>query len=193
LFHGLLNDARLYVALLEFDRDLRDARQAEGCECGGPLHVANYPRKPGDPGRLPAGYEYRFSLCCGREGCRRRATPRSVRFLGRRVYLGPVFVLASAMRWGLSPRRVAELRRLVGVSRRTLERWRRWWLEVFRTTPCWKAARGRFALPVDEKRLPSSLLERFAGGPLEQLVAALQLLSPLSVATAGSDATEHGK
>jgi hypothetical protein len=178
----LFGDARLYLALQQFDHDLCDERRAAGCECGGPLHSADYPRKPrGSPSKLPAGYERRLSLCCGREGCRCRATPASVRFLGRRVYVGAVFVLASAMRHGLSAERVAELRRLIGASRRTLEQWRRWWLEIFVTTPWWRAARGRLASPVEAARLPASLLERFAGPPMEQLVAALKFLSPLSV------------
>lgn len=160
--HRLFCDARLYIALLQFDRDLRDEMQAAGCSCGGCLHVADYARKPrGGPAKLPAGYDRRLSLCCAREGCRKRATPPSVRFLGRRVYLGAVVVLASAMRQGLSARRVAELRALVGVSRRTLERWRRWWLELFAATPLWKELRGRLVAAVDFGRLPASLLERF--------------------------------
>ena len=181
--HGLFGDARLYVALLEFDRELRDERRAEGCDCGGVLHGSDYERKPRGvaEGKLPAGYGRRFSLCCAREGCRRRATPRSLRFLGRRVYVAAVVVLASAMRHGLSPRRVAELRTVVGVSRRTLERWRRWWLEVFVATPFWDGARGQFAEPVEPGRLPASLLERFAGDRSGQLICALRFLSPLSV------------
>lgn len=180
--HTLLGDTRLYVLLLGIDRDLRDEVRAGRCpECGGALHVADFPRKPrGRPGKLPEGYQKRFSLCCSREGCRARATPMSVRFLGRRVYLGAVFLLACAMRHGLTPRRVSELRELLGVSRRTLERWRRWWLDVFRTTPVWTAAQGLLATPLDPSRLPASLLERFGGEPLEQLVAALKFLMPLS-------------
>lgn len=185
--HELLCDASLYVALLELDRDLRDERQAAGCSCGGALHVSNYPRKPrGVRGELPEGYEQRLSLCCGQRGCRKRATPVSIRFLGRRVYLAAVFVLVTAMRHGLSSRRVGELRKLIGVSRRTLERWRRWWLDMFRTTPFWKGERGRFATPVEASRLPASLLERFEGGAKEQLIAALRFLSPLSIATAAT-------
>ena len=180
--HTLLGDARLYVVLLQIDGDLRDEVRSGGCaNCGGALHVADYGRKPrGGAAKLPQGYEKRFSLCCSREGCRARAMPMSVRFLGRRVYLGAVFLLACAMRHGLTPRRVGELRELLGVSRRTLERWRRWWLEVFRTTPVWKAARGLLATPLDPSRLPASLLERFGGDPFEQVVAALRFLSPLS-------------
>jgi hypothetical protein len=187
LSHALLGDARLYVALLEFDGDLRDEQQAAGCPCGGPLHVADYPRKPrGGSAKLPDGYERRLSLCCARERCRKRATPPSLRFLGRRVYLAAVVVLASAMRHGLSARRVAELRALIGVSRRTLERWRRWWLEWFAVTPLWNALRGRLAAPVDLTRLPVSLLERFSGEPGEQLVALLRQLSRLSVTSSSA-------
>jgi hypothetical protein len=104
--------------------------------------------------------------------------------------LGAVFVLASAMRHGLCGRRIAELREVIGVSRRTLERWRRWWLEIFHTTPTWKEAQGRFAVPVEASRLPASLLERFEGEPGEQLSAALKFLSPLSMTapTAGRPA-----
>ena len=93
--HGLFGDARLYVALLEFDRELRDERRQEGCDCGGVLHVSDYERKPRGVAedKLPAGYGRRFSLCCAREGCRRRATPASLRFLGRRVYVAVVVVL----------------------------------------------------------------------------------------------------
>ena len=85
------------------------------------------------------------------------------------------------MRHGLSARRVAELRRQVGVSRRTLERWRRWWLTTFLTTPLWKAARGHLAEPVQTAELPASLLERLAGGLQQQLEATLRLLQPLSI------------
>jgi hypothetical protein len=46
-----------------------------------------------------------LSLCCSRDGCRRRMTPPSVRFLGRRVYLGAVLVLVSAMQQGSLPGR----------------------------------------------------------------------------------------
>jgi hypothetical protein len=41
---------------------------------------------------------HRFSFCCDRDGCRNRATPPSVRFLGRKVYLGAVVMLISASR-----------------------------------------------------------------------------------------------
>jgi hypothetical protein len=180
---SILQDARLYALLHQFDLDLAEAARASGCGyCGAVLHSARYPRKPrGGPARLDPSDGFRFSFCCAREGCRRRRTPPSVRFLGRRVYFGAVVVLVSALRDGLSARRVAVLRERLGVDIRTLRRWRRWWQESFVETPFWKAARGRFAPPLDERRLPASLLERFAERDRRQrILQVLAFLAPLS-------------
>lgn len=181
--HRLLANARFYAVLLEIDWDLARSVRDARCPCGGPLHAGHYARKPrgGSPG-LPEGYETRFSFCCGTEGCRIRATPPSVRFFGRRWYLAPVFVVVSALQHGVTPRRLAAVQKWLGdrVSRRTVERWRRWWLEVFTASPCWAAGRGRFVPPVAEGRLPLSLLERFVGEERDRLVAALRFLSPVT-------------
>jgi hypothetical protein len=130
-------------------------------------------------------YEKRFSLCCEREGCRRRATPASVRFFGRRVYLGVTFVLVMAMSQGLGVRRAARLHAELGVGLRTLRRWRKWWLEVFVESELWRRERARFMPPVDESELPGALIERFArDGPGEQLLALLSFVSPLTTRAA---------
>src|SRR5208337_1429585 len=72
--------------LLAVDRDLADACRTEGCACGGRRHMARYARKPrGRPCRLGPEHDQRFSFCCAVDGCRSRATPPSLRFLGRRV------------------------------------------------------------------------------------------------------------
>ena len=86
-----LGDGQLYALLRRCDEDLAAEQRAGGCpHCGGVLHSARYPRKPrGAVERLPDEYGWRLSLCCAREGCRKRATPPSLRFLGRKVYLGP--------------------------------------------------------------------------------------------------------
>jgi len=104
-----------------------------------------------------------------------------VRFLGRRVYLGVVVVLATALAHGVTARRLRELRGALGVDRRTLERWRRWWREVFPATRFWKEARARFLPPVPEGDLPGSLLARFAAEALEGLVSLLRFLAPISI------------
>lgn len=145
------------------------------------LHAAPFPRKPrGGSTVLPAGYDRRHSFCCDVDGCRKRVTPPSVRFLGRRVFVGAVVVLASALRHGLTPARVRRLREELGVSRRTLERWRAWWRETFATSPWWRGVRGRFTPPVATGTLPRSLLVRFAGNGHVPLVKLLELLAPIT-------------
>ena len=179
--HALLGDASFHRHLLELDR--RTAAQARdaGCPtCGGPLHVANYPRKPRGGLDLPdADAELRFSFCCGRDGCRRRSTPSSVRFLGRFVHFSVVVTLASALTQGLSGRRLGILRRELGLCRRTLERWLRWWREGVPRTDWWQRMRAKLACPVDVAGLPATLLERFLGDERERALRLLVELAPL--------------
>ncbi len=181
--HRLLTDAKLPEVLRQIDDELAAETRAGGCpSCRGVLHSARYRRKSrGEPPGC-ADYERRRSFCCAR--CRRRATPPSVRFLGRRVYVGCVVVLLSAMLHGITPSRAARLKEFLGVSRRTLSRWRAWWLTRFPATKFWKSAKARFARVVEVASLPASLLDAFAGSERERLVMALRLLSPLS-ASAG--------
>ncbi len=186
MWHALLRDSRFFETLLRFDEDLAEQARSAGCRhCRGALHQAHYRRKPrGGPPALGPEHERRLSLCCARESCRRRTTPPSLRFLGRRVYFGAVVVLVSALCHGLSPRRVARLREAIGVDRRTLGRRRRWWRQQFARSAFWKAARGRFVAPVEGHELPAALLERFVGaGAGERLRAALVFLAPLSTSS----------
>ena len=180
--HRLLSDARFHLLQLNFDEDLAEgARVARCSECGGRLDSANYPRKPrGATTKLPGDYETKFSFCCAVEGCRLRNTPPSVRFLGRRIYLGAVVVLATAMQQGATPVRAKRLRELLGVSYQTLGRWRAWWSTAFVESAFWKAAKAFFSPPADESGAPLSLLERFGPDEEERLAALLRFMKPLS-------------
>lgn len=165
--------------LLSIDADLAARARAKGCaHCGGTLHSATYARKPRG---LPDSIEQidrRLSFCC--QTCRRRTTPASVRFLGRRCYAGTVVVLMSAMGDGVTNRRVEQLRHVLGVHRRTLQRWRHWWRTVFAATPFWSMARGALMPPPNPISLPGGLLERFVGpDDATRLVQCLRFLVPL--------------
>jgi hypothetical protein len=158
--HGL--DGEFFAGLERLDAAIASHVAAARCRyCGGPLHRGDYPRKPRGGLVSAAGeaFRTRYSLCCGRRGCRKRALPPSVRFLGRRVYLEVVVVLAVAF-----AQAVASLARAVkvsGVPRRTLQRWTSWWREVFPRLPTWLTLRARLAPPPpDEAGLPSSLYHR---------------------------------
>ena len=132
MYHDLPLTARFWWFLFTIDQDLANAIRENGCSCGGRLHSADYPRKPrGTPASLPELLRIRLSFCCDRDGCRKRTTPPSVRFLGRKVYLGAIVILISAMRQGPSPRRVRELSARFGVDQRTIARWQVFWREHF--------------------------------------------------------------
>lgn len=102
-----------------------------------------------------------------------------MRFLGRRVYLAMVVVLVSAMQHGAKVAR-RQLSDHLGVGRRTVARWRHWWLHSFAGGGFWKLASAAFVPPADPARLPASLLDRFVGGAEERLLALLRLLLPIT-------------
>ena len=181
MYTGLLGDATLYEILQRVDEELAAQARSTGCQCGGRLHRALYPRKPrGGPAGLGAGYEYRLSYCCAEEGCRRRTTPPSVRFLGRKVYLGAVVVLVSALRQGPNATRVRVLQDLFGVGERTLRRWRQWWQKSFAEGSFWRAARGRFMPAVGAGELPRAVAERFGAQTTAGLCRLLRFVSPIT-------------
>jgi hypothetical protein len=183
----ILEDSRLYVLLLKIDGELAEIARGAGCSCGGVLHSARFGRKPrGWVVRQPDGYDWRHSFCCAEEGCRKRTTPASVRFLGPKVYLGAIVALVTALRHGANARRAAELGRAIGASRRTLARWRTWWREFFTTTPFWRAARALWVPAVVESALPASLLERFVESEAwMRLVRLLELVAPVTTRSGG--------
>lgn len=182
MYQSMLADVRLYEFLLRCDEDLARTTRAGGCGwCGGRLDRADYPRKPrGGPVGLGAAHDLRLSFCCAADGCRRRASPPSVRFLGRRVYLGAAMVGITALAPGASRAEVRALRTWLGLSARTLARWRRWWCGVFAASPFWRSARGQLHMPLSAAALPGALLQRFAGDLQAQLIALLRFLAPIT-------------
>ncbi|MGH8577798.1 MAG: hypothetical protein ACREXJ_12995, partial [Gammaproteobacteria bacterium] len=159
----------------KIDRETAAEAQKNGCpHCRGRLHRANYKRKVRGAPECD-DWNLRDSFCCAEDDCRRRLTPESVRFLGRRVYAGFIVVLVSAMMHGLKPERLERMREVLNIDRRTVERWRQWWLDAFVRGSFWRAARGRFMPAVDHKTLPWSLCQRF-----DWLIEVLKFLAPLS-------------
>jgi hypothetical protein len=178
VYATILQDPAFFRFLMRIDEEFAaETRRAQCPECAGPLHVADFPRKPrGCPAAVVEDYSWRLSFTCGR--CDQRATSASVRFLGRRVYVAVVLMLRSPPQ-GLTVRQLSDQ---LSVPIRTLLRWRQWWMEDFLRTPFWRAARSRFMPPVLNTQLPQGLLARFeADSQGDQLAQALRFLSPLSV------------
>ena len=175
---------KIFRWLVKVDEETSRRVAAARCQhCGGPLHRGDYPRKPRGGLLAVAGevFTKRISLCCGWEGCRRRSTPPSVIFLGRRVYGGAAVVLAVMV--AETAKRAREVRRETGVPPRTVGRWRGWWQKRFPRSRLYREERARFMPPLERTRLPGSLIERFerVGRCAEEvLVRVLGFIAPLS-------------
>ena len=173
----VLQDPAFFHFLTRIDEDFAAATRLGRCPgCEGPLHVADFPRKPrGCPAVVREDYSWRLSFTSGR--CKGCATSPSVWFAGRRVYLAVVLMLSSPP-GSCSGQALCDL---LSIPSRTLKRWRTWWRKDFPSTPFWQSVRERFMPPVVTEGLPPSLLERFdVGERADRLAMALRFIAPLS-------------
>lgn len=182
--HAFVVTTSFFDQLRQIDDELAEQTKAAGCRwCGGRLHSAAYWRKPRGVHRcvLNDDYAYRHSFCCAVDGCRRRCTPPSVRFLGRRVYFAFLVVLTSSV----SITRIVAISSQLSVPVTTLRRWRQWWQQQFCQLPGWAVRRLELAAPIDPSRLPESLWERFGALTPATLALLLRWLAPL-LSTSGN-------
>lgn len=181
LFHVRSQWLKFHEVLLEADVAAMAQVRSAGClfGCGGRLHVANYPRKGrglDDAAERAGRYDRRLSLCCSREGCRRRATPPSVRFLGRRIFVAVLVIAASvtaaATRAAIPPASLPP-------SRQTRGRWQAFWREQLARSAMYIEMIGaRVAPAIDPSEMPEALVERCAGDAYERFELVLRLLAP---------------
>lgn len=192
MVHALRLAGEIFARLEKVDEAIAAAVAAGRCRhCEGPLHRGDYRRKPRGALMAAAGeaFTLRYSLCCGRRGCRKRALPPSLRFLGRRVYLEVVVVVASMIAQAISAARAVVA--ATGVPLRTLRRWGTWWREAFPETPLWTQLRARFVPPPpSEADLPRSLIARLGDHGVradavtaEALLLAARHLAPATTAS----------
>jgi hypothetical protein len=196
VLHESASELNFHAMLLALDVHAAQQVRRGGCpRCGGPLYAAHYGRKTRglEPGALQAGrYDVRLSLCCGREGCRARATPPSVRFLGRRVYAA-IAVLVLSLRQALAS--VTERPLAVESAPQspawwTRRRWSGWWRSELWSVPWFVVQRALMPTWIWPSAAPDSLLDGFAGSVHERLRRLLVMLSPL---TTQSLAPEHAR
>jgi hypothetical protein len=202
LLHSIEPDDKFFAILVKEDEHTAAVSQKAGCPlCGGRLDRADYPRKP--RGAVAGeSLDRRISLCCCREGCRRRVTPASLVFMGRRLYLA-VVVLVETLRAAArvvataspssppppqspapdAPRAASSSHRASCVPSRTVRRWLLWFRTTLPQTKMFQAARGVLWPPLDsEQDLPQGLVQRLGVGCdwVQSLVLTLRFLSPLS-------------
>jgi hypothetical protein len=152
MMHSLSVDEAFCQLLRDLDRELFLAIKAKGCPvCGGPLDTSNYIRKTRG---MSEGDELRYSLCCRIDGCRKRQTPKSFRFLGRKVYGAWIVILAVDF--------CQELGMKGKLAHQTLGRWRSFWKEQLSEGSAFiKLARGRLAPGVPITDRPASVVAHF--------------------------------
>lgn len=173
---------RVLLVLARLDEKHAQRVRAAGCPmCGGPLHAGHYVRAAwGWPRAVPreapdVRLRIRWSLCCGRRGCRKRVTPESWRFHGRRFYVAPMVLALAAQATGVA----VETSGWDGPCRRTVRRWLSWWQSVFAATGEWVSLRGRFERGLPATRLPGGLAGLVRRpSPLRLLMHGLSLVRP---------------
>jgi hypothetical protein len=180
-YYDLLAHPNLFQMLTIFDRDVANlVHVKERCQCcGGKLDRANYQRSGyGMPAGAGDDVKCRFSFCC-RE-CRRRMTPDSLRFLDGKAYPGVIVTLLAALQHGETDARFNALRKALGIDRRTLGHWRRWWRDYFAASAFWRGARGLLPATHLDASIPERLAAAFAAGclPLDALEKLARFLAP---------------
>ena len=158
--------AALYEVLYRVDQELAEALREKGCPqdgCQGALHQANYSRKPrGGPDEIRDALLKRRSFCCALKGCRRRATPLSVLFMGRRVFWRvAVVITVTLLQEQQAEHSVGKLSKRFGMDPRTLKRWMTYFSEVFPSSQTWERLRGRVSCDIRNDFLPKDLLDHF--------------------------------
>ena len=188
---SVLSSASSLRSLLDFDSKTCARVRAGRCRyCGRRLDTASYVRKPrGVPQEFEKDFSRRLSLCCSAEGCRKRTTPPSVCFLGRRAYIAVTFILLSMLRHGITDKREKQLRREFHAEfpadARTLSRWREWWQHILPAKPFWRGAKGLLGKAVLSADLPAGLVMSFLGDGSQQLMSMLKFLWPISTSSLG--------
>jgi len=120
VWHEPLSDEKFSAIRFEVDEGLSSGERERGCSrCSGRLHRADYPRKVrGLTYAVTALFDRRFSFCRAR--CRKRQTPPSARFLGRRVYTAVAVLIGALIALAIT---LAEAARATGARVRTVAHW----------------------------------------------------------------------
>jgi len=136
-----------------------------------------------NPKGVPKGthsdYPIRFSYCCGSDGCRKRFTPPSMRFLSRKVYASVIIFLVFLLKSKTDELKVEELNLLLGTSLsvETVRRLRNFWVKEVSQSHTWKRAAFSHVMA---QTLPVSLLAQFQHVLDTPLKMALKWILPLT-------------
>ena len=179
MYLKFLNSPSFFELLYKIDRDQAEKHHGSGCpHCGGKLDIANYNRKPRGLLADTKSFNLKFSLCCRTDGCRRRVTLKSIRFMGRHSYVSLSFLLISALNTSRSSQRLC---RLFGIDPRTLKRWKLWWRQQFPVSNFWREQKAQLS-GFDGFCFKSlwSYLTKLKANPQDSLLQVLRFFMPLN-------------
>jgi len=161
MLSDVLKNSQFFFQLYNIDRQNAEKCKEKRCPyCGGPLHYANYARKPrGELVDLPEEYCIKFSLCCGRDGCRHRTTPPSCRFMDRKVYWYCAILIIMTLRYNGAS--IYSLCKKFKISNKTINRWITFFQTIFPSLPQWQRIRGLIPSSVKNSELPVGLVNYF--------------------------------
>lgn len=152
------------------------------CPNKGKLYRSDYPRKPrGVPSSVEHLFQFRFSFCCAI--CRRRNTPPSIRFLGRRVYVAIFIILILFPGAANLHEKLAQLPPQ-SFAKITFHRWITWWSCIIPFSAVWKKLVGILPPNIENQFLPLFIMEQFIKkySDIEKAIQAmLEFISPISV------------
>ncbi len=181
MYHSLLQNTIFYNSLFALDLQIANQYQQSHCPfCGGKLHQAHYRRIPlGVPTGVHEDYSLRFSYCCANDGCRKRLTTPSMRFLSQKQYSSVIILVIFMLKSKTDESKVEELNRLIdgSLSVETLRRWRCYWVNKVTQSHTFK--RAAF-IHEDALSMPCSLLAKFKKNAEQSLELALKWLLPLT-------------
>jgi hypothetical protein len=177
----LLKNKSLFNQLYIIDKEIAEQYRQMPCSyCGGPLYFANYFRKPrGEPDGVDEKCFIRFSLCCGKEGCRHRIMPPSCRFIGQKVYWY-IVILVIISDLQNEKINIFKMSKLFNISRNTIARWVNFFQDIFPSSSQWQSIRGRVSALITNTGLPSGLVNYFVNFKStveDSLISCLKFLS----------------
>jgi hypothetical protein len=88
-------------------------------------------------------------------------------------------ILVTALRQGPTPSGLRKLEGLLGINRRTIARWQKWWEEIFPTSGFWKELKDRLSRSRALPERARQLIDRMRGHPSAR--ALLHLLRSLTL------------
>lgn len=180
-----MSPTQYFGRLLELDLQIAEIIAGLGCpRCNGILDASHYRRKPRGVENISDSESIRLSYCCRRDGCRKRVTPPSLRFLGRKVYWSGVVILSETTQWSAFG---------LEVCRQTLARWRGFWTGVLSESAFAKSVKVGLSPGVDFS--VEGILSGLRGarqGFEDSFQSALRFFSPLSTKALCRACLRHG-